>query len=312
MSLGFPLGRRQIHLVSCILAFIASGYARADLCDLYKKTAPSLYKIICKSTRAARTARNSSSFSDSFNLNPSGLPNKPTPYGLETIGTRIRGDGGKYGGQFAVVKGFTKIGAGLSSAGNNTFYGNDIIQRYKKKPNIDDFSHGETERGVLPSFNLGTAIGFTGKNSKTPTSLGISVRYNKITNKPGGGLGFSIKPGFMTFGIGAAYEDISNELDPVRFYSGVVGMRFPFCELEYNILWNAGGYSLPAIHIGTLTLLTGALMPSYAVRKAYYYDGGQVLQHHWSVQYQFSKTFAGGILYNYLPGTTSLATQIFL
>jgi hypothetical protein len=303
-------------LLSALL-ILFSNPASADLCDYYKKHSPGIYKINCEDgpSRAKRnTGSGASTFGGAFNINPSSIPTEPSPYGLETIGSGIPPGFTETNLNFSIIKGFHKIGSAVSTSGNNTFYGNDIIQRAYKTPEYKTFDPPEKAQGKLPTFNLGTAFELIEAQGSIPSlSLGVSLRHNQITDTFGWGTGVMIKSGIFVLGGGIAKEKVSNFLPEVTFYSATGGIRFLIFELEYSWLKNSGGIVLSPIQIMTLTANLGPIILSYAVRRAEFFsENGEIFQSHYAVQCQLNGHLSIGLLKNYIPGSTSFAMQIFL
>lgn len=258
-----------------------------------------------------RPAGATSTFSDGFNVTSAALPTEPTGYGVETIAKMIRGNpNAGISPDFSLIKGFHRIGTGVSTAGNGTFYGNDIVQRARSTPLITTFKPLETPTGYVSNLNIGTSIGIVAKKTFN-VNLGLSGRYNKMTNTFGGGPGLVMSTGGFTWGGGITQEKVSNYWDKVYFLQTMVSMKFGFLELEYNYLKNMGAVALDPVHIGTLSITMGHLLLVGAARHLNYLSAGEVTQFYFSTQYLFGKAFSLGFLYNYVPGTDSLAFQIY-
>jgi hypothetical protein len=290
--------------------------ANADeICSYYRQHKPRLYEIVCQGGQSrSRAGASYSSFSDAFNLNSASIPTEESPYGLETIGSFSRKDDSDRYYSFALVKGFHKIGTAVSTASNMSFYGNDIKQRLYGSTSNADLSSSETAQGHITNLNLGTSIALnsTGSGEGGAPAIGLSVRYNKITNTLGWGAGITASADPFVFGLGVSREKVSNLLPEILFYSAVVGLKIPYIEFEYTYLKNEGGGELDPIHIFTATGVLGPFLISGAMRKLNYRQLGDVTQFHWGAQLQLSSNIAVGYLYNYLPGANSLALQLFL
>jgi hypothetical protein len=277
---------------------------------------PGIYKINCTGRKQvhANSGSGSASVSDSFNINPSSLPTEPSPYGIEMIGSYLRSTPSAAGFTFALIKGFHKIGTGISTNSNNTFFGNDVMQRGLGPSNITTFEPFEKPASSLPNLNLGTSYQLIAPKGsfKTSLSLGFSARYNKITSSLGFGLGFVVNSDYVILGGGFVNEHISNFLPAIQFYSGLVGLKYAFFEIEYTILQNSGGYSLSPIQIGAISGSFGPVILTAAIRSLNYLKEGEVTQTHYAVQVQVSTHFTVGYLVNQIPGTNSLACQVFL
>jgi hypothetical protein len=213
---------------------------------------------------------------------------------------------------FSIVKGFKKFGTGISTGANNTFYGDDVVQRLSGEPELTTFKPPETARGGFTNLNLGTSVSLTDGNRGPKIRLGLSVRYNKITDSWGGGPAIQLLWTHFTLGAGFTDERVSNLLPKTRFGSYQASVRAWILELEGSLLTNDASPALGNVRILTLTATVRKLLLTVAQRKLNYLSEGEVLQRHYAVQYLFSKHFSGGFLYNYIPGATSIGLQYFL
>lgn len=309
-----------ITAVSCVVGALLSAIspdARADTqsCGFYRLHAPGLYRAFCGATgsMSARPAASAgSSFSDSFKLNPSTLPTQPSPWGLEGMYHYERGEPKNRATTFSLIKGYRKIGAGLSTSSGLTFFSNDVFHRANSRPDDVHFKSAEASRSDIPDLNFGTSFALPLPKSWVPMALGTSVRHNSVTGTLGFGLGLIAKPSIFLLGFGYVNEKISNFHSRFHFYSAMAAVRLPIVEFEYNILTHQGGPNLRPVHIGTVTAHLGRLMISYSQRRLHYVSVGNVSQGHWSAQFQLHRRLSVGYLYNYFPGANSLASQIFL
>ncbi|MFL5812525.1 MAG: hypothetical protein ACJ763_03025 [Bdellovibrionia bacterium] len=291
------------------------GYAET-VCQHYRKEAPNLYKILCTNGGAVTTkpAGASSTFSSAFSLNSASLPTEPSSYGLETIVSSFKTPDGalQLSPTFSIVKGFQRFGTGVSTSSNNTFFGNDIVQRANGASTIDSFSPHEPAKGAFANLNLGTSLTVFEPDHGPTLRLGFSLRYNKTTDTLGGGPGLMLNWNRFTLGGGYTQERVSNELPRVKFVNLMASARVSILEFEYTHLSNVGGYELKPIHILSTTASIQKLSLTFAVRRLNYYSEGDVTQTHFAVQYLFSKRFSAGYLVNYIPGTASIGTQFYL
>lgn len=300
-----------------LLLFFASGGSEAlafDLCAFYKKSLPALYDAVCGTTRkATKPAGANSSFASTFDLNPSALPNEPSSYGIETIGSYIRTNRGAWSPSFSLVKGFSKFGTGISSSSDNTFYSNDVLRRVKGHSLATDFKPIEAPEGKYPNFNLGNSFKLAkGRKDTWKLSLGTKVRYLKVTNSIGGGPGLMYYYRGITIGAGVSYERVSNFLPGIYFTSALLGFKLFFLEFEYNVLKNIGGRDLQPVHIATATFGLPRLYLTVAARHLNYMLEGEVTQYHLAAQYIVSKRISIGYMYNYIPGANSFGLQLYL
>ncbi len=275
---------------------------------------PAFAKYVCGGKRSTRPAGASSTFSGSFNLNPAGAPTEPSPYGIETISSYIRKENPSWSPQFSVIKGFKKFGSGVSTSGSNTFYSNDIVQRTRGHANIETFDLNESAKGKVPNLNLGTAIPLnpSKKGDLDALKLGVTLRYNQMTDSLGGGFGLSGGNSSLTYGVGITRESVSNLLPRMYFGTFSLSFRLWFLELEYAVLKHYEGLFLPPVQIGTVTMNMGRLMLTAAMRRVFYELDGLKNQPHFGLQFALSQRLTLGCLFNFIPGTNSLALQIFL
>ncbi|MBS1962660.1 MAG: hypothetical protein JST04_10620 [Bdellovibrionales bacterium] len=297
------------------LAIPGVSYGMGDLCGYYADHAPEMYKLLCKKGSAStKPAGANSTFSDSFNISSASLPTEPSSYGIETIGSFLRQDTGVWTPTFALVKGFHKFGTGFSTSGNNTFYGNDVLQRSEGGPEVDSFKPRETAKGKLLNLNIGTSVALRESRGKggAGLQLGLSGRYNNTTATWGGGPALLMAWNRFSIGAGFTREKISNFMPTLTFTSLLASARVWIFELEYNQLdANAGEWLLP-VRIWTLTATVHRFTLTGAMRSLNYFREGDVTQYHGAIQYLFSSAFSVGILYNYIPGATSIGGQYYL
>ncbi len=303
----------KIILVFLFLSLSPPAFA-AGICDYYKEFMPGLYEITCKgSASSSRPSGASSTFAQSFNMTPASLPTEPSGYGVEVIGTLLRQPSREFAPTFSLVKGFQKFGAGLSTASNNTFQGNDVVQRSTGGRLVTTLKPYEPAQSSLPNFNLGTAVNlWKSKASWRPKlDLGLSARFNATTNTLGGGPALMFSVPWLSVGVGVSREKVATQLSRITFLSGIATARILFLEFEYNYLRNYGGFALDPIHIFTTTTQFGPAMVTLSRRFLFFQQDGRVGQWHGAIQWRLTKKVTVGALYNYIPGATSLATQIY-
>jgi len=290
----------------------ATSHAES-LCDYYRREAPQAYKVLCTNGSAStKPAGASSSFSSAFSLNSASLPTEPSSLGLETIVSYFNHGSLTWGPTFSLIKGFHRFGTGVSTGSNNTFFGNDIVQRATGTPEVTSFEPTEPAKGGMTNLNLGTSFSVWEVKGGPSVRLGLSARYNKITDTMGGGPGLMVSWRYLTLGGGYTRERISNDLPRITFINLIASTRLSIFEFEYTYLKNHGGYDLKPIQMLSTTAQFRRLSLTFAVRRLDYLQYGDVTQGHFAVQYLFSKHFSLGYLSNYIPGTHSLGTQIYL
>ena len=314
---GRVFARAYLNAFLVLLAGLwGLGTPRADaadtICDDYRTNSPLMYELFCHGGSSSKPAGANSTFSDSFNINAASLPTEPSSYGLEMIGSRLRNNNDIWSPTFSLVKGFHRFGTGISTSSNSTFYGNDVVQRANGAPLVDSFKPHETAKGHITDLNLGTSFAFL-QSKALSLQLGLSARYNKTTNKWGGGPAVVLIWPNLTLGAGLTREKVSNSLDWIEFLSLFASKRISVFEFEYTFLKNSGGYSLHPVHILTIGLNIRRLLLTGAARRLNYLrTQGEVTQYYFGAQYLFSKSVSAGVLYNYIPGANSVGFQYFL
>ena len=314
----------DLQKLTSVLVFMLVGmsvgteaFAEDAMCDTYRKFFPSLYEISCHGSRSSvsrPSVGGGSSFASSFNLNSAAIPTTPSPYGLETITSVLRQSYPGIYPSFSLVKGFTRIGTGLSTASGNTFFGDDIVQRRYGTPLYSSFNPLEPAKSNLPNVALGTSFAVLQPQAKVGSgiSLGVSLRYNHISDTLGFGLGFIYTYGLFHAGVGMSHERVSNYFDAINFLTAVVGVRLLIFDFEISQLRDDSLFQLDPIMIYSATATLGGLLLSASERSLNFYSTGTVTQEYFSAQYQISKHFTAAYLFNYVPGANSVAFQIFL
>jgi hypothetical protein len=295
--------------------FVASQAFAFAPCESYKKSDPDLYEAVCEDSGGHSTGTpqvTTSSFSDAFHLNSASLPNSPSSYGVEVLGSALRGNSSSTAAEFALIKGYHRFGLGISTGSNETFYSNDVYERVYGPPPLQTLSAREPELGSFTNLNLGTSISLIDLPHGPSFDLGFSARYNEITDTWGGGPALLATWGILTLGGGVTREKVSNLLPWMDFTTFIFGVRIGFFNLEYMILNNIGGPDLSQIHIITGTLSLSRWILSGAARNLNYLTAGYVNQYQLSLQYLFSRHFSLGAVHNYLPGAESVGVQVFL
>jgi hypothetical protein len=170
-----------------------------DLCALYRNVTPlpDWYSKYCNRPGGSSTKDilgAFSSFADAFNLNPSSIPTFELPVGVEYISSFKPGLSRN---NFALIKGFDRIGAALSSNSDETFFSDssNATSTLTSGGYLDALSPSAN----VPTLSLGTALGimlpkFLEKVASA--KLGAMLRLNKDTGSlsPGGGLAIFVGP----------------------------------------------------------------------------------------------------------------------
>ncbi len=303
MRLGF-------HLLT--FALLISSAKAETYCEYYRAHEPDLYTGYCGDGNKVKTAGANSTFTNEFNISAASLPTEPSSYGIETLVSGIRGGSGGYNPTFSIIKGFHRFGTGISTGSNNTFYGDDVVERISGPPNVTALKPSETPQGYITNLNLGTSFDVLDIGRLASLKLGASLRYNQITNTLGGGPAALLGVGIFSFGAGITNEKISNTLERINFTNYFFGVRLWMLEFEYTWIENNLLDTLEGIRIYTVTASVRKFLFTVAMRKLNYLTVGDVTQYHFGVQWLANKHFSVGYLYNYIPGANTLGLQIYL
>lgn len=287
----------------------------ADLCTQYGSYVPlpDWYADYCggKGTKG-KLGGAFSSFADSFNLNPASVPIGTLPLGLEFI-TSARTQGQRESkSNIALIKGYKKVGLGFSTEGDSTFYSNSNLQPYEGTTARDYVSSVTTIGPLAQTLNFGVALPFYSKG-KQDLNAGLSVRYNKHTQKFDPGVGGSLSLPYFTAGFSLVKQVETTTSSGMNFYTLTVGTKLIFLQVEYIYLQNTTELLvLYPVHIVTgSTNLAGFLLTG-ALRKSSNLEHRTMTQYHLAIQYPFSRHFSVGYFYNYIPGFQSLNFQVLL
>lgn len=287
------------------LLLLFSAPALAELCDHSKKFCGYWPGSSSPSTGAPTRG-------EKIKINPAAVPTEKHT-GIEMIIFD--------GADFALVKGFGRVGAGISmSNSEDTFFGTpsielpeDKLQRHQKKKKYEGQKY--TLAGAFQVYS----------NKKSgmkqfDTNLGLMGKYNKATKHTLGGVGLSGKAGFFTFGY-SLYKD-ETQLDYARYGLDVkattpfyvetanIGMFLRSLALDYaisrmvtNDTWTTK--TMTASLLLKRTILTLASRTETSTRPAYN-TTLQALERKTEkkdifagVQFNIGKYFLGGVFYNY-------------
>ena len=300
------------------------GSNQESACEILKRTDPSAAGLSCGGSYSGSSSKPQvsgpkSSLATRAILNPAMIPTALSAFGLETMifGVRRAPLNDRYL-SFSAIKGFGRAGAGMTTTSENTFYGNDVMQRGNRAPNIDHFYEGEDpKRRFPPKINLGASFSILPDSSRFNAKIGATAKYNPVTDTigPGAGIGFAWNR--FSVGLSATREKVSNNQDHVWLAAATASLQLPYLQLDYSFLKNYGIYRLLPVHIGTATFQYKRLIAFAAIRRLNYLiidavNDGLVVQKHWGIQYILNSKLALGFTYNYIPGANALVAQFFL
>lgn len=293
------------------LAFVMSTSHASPICDGYRKNEPRMYELYCRagSSSSTKPAGAGSTFSESFKLNPASLPTESSPFGLEVISTFLRNGAAPGFPTLAIIKGFHRIGTGISTASANTFYSNPIKQRLTGPSNLETLDEGETKLGHLTNLNLGTSFLIADPSWGPSLNLGLSARYNQLTGSWGGGPAVLFSTSHFSWGAGISREQVSNVLPRTTFFSWMVSARVSILELECDVLNQSTQAELSPVQILSANLTVRNFMLTAAIRQLNYLKEGNVTQTHFAIQVLLGNHLSVAYLYNFIPGGNSLGVQ---
>lgn len=255
------------------------------------------------------------SVSDAFTVNPASLPIISTPWGVEGIisnNTVTNATEGSY----SLVRGFKKIGAGMATNNDKSFYSLGLSQIY------ENTSYSATAQSVLDQYSkgnqgalLGTAVGlpFSGALEKiTVPSLGLAFKYNRFSGKWDLVWGISLNTKFISLGY-SAFKDSPGVLAPeATTVAFSAGMKLPYINVDYTFTkYTVNGFTSNMRNLtGTLTI--GPILISYANRNYNNVENRTIDQTMAAVQATITKKFTLGAFMGYIPNTVSLGAQLYL
>lgn len=295
-----------------ILAFFSvTGEAR-DLCDYYKDYIPEVYNAYCTGGRShTQMSGASASFADAFNLNPASIPTFKTPFGIEVIASSTAAGYSAPTYNFAVIRGFQKFGAAIST--------NNDTSVYSTKTSTSGNSQVVPSGIAIPTINAGFASNLLKDEQKvflTP-NFGVSGRYNRNDRTFGYGMGLNFTSTHFSIGASYAQDGLNIYTSSARnFYTAMLSIRLNAFQADYNFVKNSGsntgGTSTAPIHIASASLMIGPVQASGAFRQ--YSDDTGAAQNviHFAIELRATKFLALAYLYNYIPGTQSLGAQLML
>ena len=251
-------------------------------------------------------------------MNPGSIPAKDTPFGLETLYSLPPSDdstaSAKY--NFSLVKGFKRMGTGVSTGSEDTFFSHSYIHASQEtmleEPIRAIYDANDT---IVRTVNLGTSFRIPlGNASKVfEPSLGVLTRYNVPMKQWGWGLGLDFSTGMFSAGISYVTEPNEVELRNVPMVILMAGFGWGPIRLDYASLRYQDGLllGLPA-SIMTVSFNWKRLIVFAGHRISQNFQGEYLTDQMYGAQFLITKHFSLGALMNYLPGRYSIGAQIFL
>lgn len=284
-----------------------------DMCHFLRTTRGDYLDVPCtRGSQETTVAGSFPSFADSFNLNPASIPTMRTPVGVEVIASNanVAVEGAKY--NVALIKGFRKMGAAISTDSDTTFFNHGAYQAGSSST-----SSTSSADAVMPSINLGAALAGL-LHAKTEElflpSYGVVARYNRVSQKWGHGLGASFNSKYLTIG-GSAVAEKNSDSSTTTFGAYSAGLKFLAVQADYTYLTYGQGSSFltnAPTHIVSAAIRVRGFWLEYAYKQYVDTSGATVSKMLIGSQVQLGRYLALGYLYNYIPGAHSLGAQIFL
>lgn len=296
-----------------ILALLCLQAYAKDMCHFLRTTRGDYLDTPCtRGSQETTVAGSFPSFADSVNLNPASIPTMRTPVGVEVIASNanVAVAGAKY--NVALIKGFRKMGAAISTDSDTTFFNHGLYQASGTSS-----SSSSSADAVMPSLNLGAALAgllSTKQESSFLPSYGVVARYNRVRQKWGHGLGASFNSKYLTIG-GSAVSEKNSDSSITTFGAYSAGLKVHAFQADYTYLTYGKGSSFltnAPTHIVSAAIRFRGFWLEYAFKQYVDASGTTATKMLIGSQVQLGKFLALGYLYNYIPGAHSLGAQIFL
>lgn len=263
-------------------------------------------------------------FSETFNLNPASIPVVKTPIGVEAIvsvPTQASVES-QVDYNFALIKGFERIGAAIASNSDRTFYTYNLVQSLYGSDEKAITDQNIIDNSIAPNLNIGSALGIPmGEIEKyVSPSIGGAIRFNQLTKKWDNSLGLSINSKYLSIGISSTNHEPSGYYPGSTLVTYSLGLKISYFHIEYSILsyeiqtlglYSYNIYTEP-VNIITASFRYKKLMFTGAQRSFTNFEGKRITQLLISAQYLVYKNLSLAYLYNYIPGSQSLGIQFFL
>lgn len=307
--------------MACLFLLTATS-ARAeiwDVCKYLKEGGPAG----CNGFKVSSGGSVPSSGS-THRMNPASIPTN-APWGVEVIASvsrqpeaymAVQGASTATLYNFSVVRGFKRLGAGVSTDGEDTFFTHSYVHAAK-----DTFREAEIQNihdeydSLIRTLNVGTAFAIpTGNLSKLVNpSLGVQMRYNIPMQQWGWGAGVSLSS--QIFSAGISYNVDPNEYEDAKIGQLItmVGFGYGPFRLDYSILnYKAGDLKdLPA-SVVTASLNWKRVIVFGGRREAFNFQEEVKVDYLYGVQLLVWSHLSIGGMYNYLSDRVSYGAQIFL
>ena len=259
-----------------------------------------------------------------FNVNPASIPTIPTPLGVEVIASSVGEVNAKPNMNFALIKGFSRVGTAVSTSSDNTFYSYNLAQGFIGSPSRASFEESLSQHSTTtPTINLGSAVSLLQEQAQkfvTPT-MGLVARFNKLSKAWDYGIGTSINSEHVTMGLSSIRTrgDRAVGVPETTTTTGNFGLKLSKLNIEYTLLYyrttDVTVMTLPIfndpVQIFTASYQWNSFIATGAYRAVTNIVGKRAYLWLVALQYQFNSHFALSYLSNYVPDTKSLGLQLF-
>ena len=274
------------------------------------------YQTQCFEDKFRSAVGNSfATFGDSFKIDPSSLPIKPSTFGVEVIANvQPSPNGTTY--QMSLIRGFKNFGFGISTTAGNSFYTNRSSSAAATTSTTS--STTSSTKGVtlnLGTLNIGgaTAKPFSkDENSVFSTVAGLAAVPDPTSKRIGYRGGVQMTGKFENLGVSYEYDPVT-QLPNWNLSAGLTAERVDF-EITYRAINTLNVFADTMIRqtMANLVLQWGPLQGNLGYR--YDTELGALQDRRWMGSLNF-KVFSRARLaymYNYIRSCHSLGMQILL
>lgn len=300
-----------LALFTLVLTVSASPTAiAADICYLYMHQGERI-STCGGSQREMVSGASFPSLSDALNVNPASLPTIHTPFGIEWIGASPNTFANSAKSNMSFIKGFTGIGAGVTSNSDRSFYSPNLAAAFFGSSPVASASGYVDSSSANPGYNFGNAVALPIPALKKIGKLNVggAIRYNRITQNwdPQGGVSLNLP--LVSVGFAYSPQKGNQYIQPGKLYTFDGGFRLGILRFDYtHLIASTQGFTAYS-DIYTGSLQWGSFMATGGYRTFTDPMGGKISLSMAAAQYQFSSRFVVGYYYNYLPGLQSLGVQ---
>ncbi len=254
--------------------------------------------------------------SSAHQLNPGSIPATPTSYGVEVLDSPPSDPLSSTKYSFSLVKGFKRIGTGISTGNDDTFFTHSYLHASQEtifQRAIEDIYNENTS--IIRNINLGTSFRIpVGPLSKViEPSLGVLARYNVPMKSWGWGTGLDVSSGLFSCGVSYITQPNEYELDDISMLVLMAGFGWKFFHIDYASLnYLEGMLQAKPADIWTLSLNWRRLILFGGYRRSPNFDGELLVDYLYGAQFLIGSHLSLGAMINYLPGRFTLGAQVFL